>query len=150
MIYSFTWNRFPIKICDWFLAYFTCEITWKQPIMKWAQHVISVVACCHSAKLFAIDTQTLQLPQNGAVTRMWKQCQIRPLQKKCAIGVVWCKKEGMLLKTRAPWCSMCAIVQSTTNRICAKNCTYMYMVQASEHGMWSPLLLATTVRSFAC
>ena len=21
---SFTWNRFPIKICDWFLAYFTC------------------------------------------------------------------------------------------------------------------------------
>jgi len=26
MMRSFTWNRFPIKIFDWFLAYFTCGL----------------------------------------------------------------------------------------------------------------------------
>ena len=26
MMRSFTWNQSPIKICDWFLAYFTCGV----------------------------------------------------------------------------------------------------------------------------
>jgi len=31
------------------------------------------------------------------VTRMWRSCQVQTSQKEQTIGVVCCKKEGMLL-----------------------------------------------------
>jgi len=34
---SDTWNRFPIKICDWFLAYFTCGVKLLELEYRYAQ-----------------------------------------------------------------------------------------------------------------
>ena len=61
--------------------------------------VISIVACCHGAKLCAHAAWGFRSQQNGAVTRMWRSCQVQPSHKEHAVGVVRCKKEGMLLQT---------------------------------------------------
>jgi len=60
--------------------------------------MISIVACCHSAKLCAHAARDFQLQQNGAVTRMWRSSRVQPSHKERAVGVVRCKKEGMLLQ----------------------------------------------------
>jgi len=52
--------------------------------------------CIHSAWAF-------QSQQTGALTRMWRWCQVQPSQKECAIGAVHCKKEGTLLQPLS-WC----------------------------------------------
>jgi len=60
--------------------------------------MISIVACCHGAKFCAHAARDFRSQQNGAVTRMWRLCQVQPSPKERAIGVVRCKKEGMLLQ----------------------------------------------------
>ena len=45
-------------------------------------HVISIVACCHSVKLCALAAQAFRSQQNGAVTRMWRSCQVQLSQLK--------------------------------------------------------------------
>jgi len=56
--------------------------------------------------------------QNGAVTRMWRSCYVKPSQKERAIGAVRCKKEGMLLKPLRWRCAECVIHH---NGMCANN-----------------------------
>ena len=81
----------------------------EQAIIEWSWHVISIVACCHSAKLCAHAAGTFWSQQNGAVTRMWRSCQVQPSHKEHAIGVVCCKKEGMLLQPLRWLCVECLV-----------------------------------------
>jgi len=81
----------------------------EQAIIEWSRQVISVAACCHSAKLCAHAARDFRSQQNGAVTRMWRSCQVQPSGKERAIGAVRCKKEGMLLQTLGWRCVECAI-----------------------------------------
>ena len=60
---------------------------------------VSTVACCHGAKLCAHAARDFRSQQNDAVTRMWRSCRFQPSHKERAIGVVRCKKEGMLFAT---------------------------------------------------
>jgi len=71
--------------------------------------MISIGVCCHSAKLCAHAARDFRSQQNGAVTRMWRSCQVQPSQKERAIGVVRCKKGGMLLQPLRWHCVECVI-----------------------------------------
>jgi len=50
------------------------------------------------------DTST-----NGAATRMWRSCYVKPSHKERAIGAVRCNKEGMLLQHLRWRCIKCVI-----------------------------------------
>jgi len=65
--------------------------------------MISIVACCHGAKLCAHVARDVRSQQNGTVTRMWRSCGVQPSHKERAIGAVRCKREGMLLQALG-WC----------------------------------------------
>jgi len=47
--------------------------------------------------------------QNGAVTRMWRPCRVQPSHKERAIGVVRCKKEGLLWQPLR-WCFVDCVI----------------------------------------
>ena len=55
---------------------------------------ISIVACCHSVKLCTLAARPFQSQQSGALTRIWRWCQVQPSQKERAIGVVHGKNRG--------------------------------------------------------
>ena len=82
----------------------------EQAIVREIASMISIVACCHGAKLCAYAARDFRLHQNGAVTRMWRSCRVQPSHKKRAIGVVRCKKEGMLLQPLR-WCCVDCVVR---------------------------------------
>ena len=44
----------------------------EQAMIDWSRRVISIVACCHSAKLCAHTAWDFRSQQTGAVARMWK------------------------------------------------------------------------------
>jgi len=69
--------------------------------------MISIVACCHSAKLCAHTARDSD--RNKMVTRMLRSCRVQPSHKERAIGVVRCKKEGMLLQALRWCCLKCVI-----------------------------------------
>jgi len=71
--------------------------------------MISIVACCHSAKLCAHATQDFRSQQNGAMTRMWMLCRVQPSHKERAVGAVRCKTEGMLLQP-LQWCCIDCVI----------------------------------------
>jgi len=71
--------------------------------------MISIVACCRSAKLCTHAAQDFRSQQYGAVTRMWRSCGVQPLHKERAIVVVRCKKEGMLLQPLR-WCCVDCVI----------------------------------------
>ena len=75
----------------------------EQAIIEWSRRVISIVACCHGAKLCAHAPRDFRSQQNGAVTRMWRSCGVQPSHKERTIGVVRCKTEGILLQPLR-WC----------------------------------------------
>ena len=81
----------------------------EQATKEWYQRVISIVACCHSANLCAHAARAFQSQQNGALTRIWRLCQVQPSHKERAIGAVHCKKEGMLLQPLRWHCVECVI-----------------------------------------
>jgi len=55
---------------------------------------ISIVACCHSVKLCTLAARPFQSQQSGALTGIWRWCQVQPSQKERAIGVVHGKNRG--------------------------------------------------------
>ena len=71
--------------------------------------MISIVACCHGAKLCVHAARDFRSQQNGAVTRMWRTCRVQPSHKEHVIDVVHCKKEGMLLQSLQWRCVDCVI-----------------------------------------
>jgi len=81
----------------------------EQAIIEWSWRVISIVACCHSVKLCAHVARAFRSQQNGAMTRTWRSCRVQPSHKERAIGVVRCKKEGMLLQPLRWRCVECVI-----------------------------------------
>ena len=112
--------------------------------------MISIVACCHGAKLCAYVAWHFPSQQNGAVTRMWRSCRVQPSQKERAISVVRLKRRGCLCNLSG---DVVLTVWFTTNGMCAKNKNiYAWCQQAfnkRDCDAWSLLLLAATVRSFA-
>jgi len=60
----------------------------EQAIVREIASMISIVACCHDAKLCAHTACDFRLQQNGAVTRMWRSCRVQPSHKEHVIGVV--------------------------------------------------------------
>ena len=102
LIVWFTTNRMCPKnknICMWR----------EQAIIEWSRRVISIVACCHGAKLCAHAARDFRSQQNGGVTRMWRSCGVQPSHKERAIGVVGCEKEGMLLQPLR-WCCVDCVI----------------------------------------
>ena len=81
----------------------------KQANIKWARRGILIVAWCHSVKLCALAAWPIQSQQSGALTRMWRWCQVQPSQKARAIGAIHCKNEGMLLQLLG-WCCIESVV----------------------------------------
>jgi len=71
--------------------------------------MISIVACCHSAKLCAHAARDFRSQQNGAVTRMGRLWGVQPSHKERAIGVVRCKKFWMLLQPLR-WCCVDCVI----------------------------------------
>jgi len=70
----------------------------EQAIIEWSRRVISIVACCHSVKLCAHAALAFRSQQNGAVTRMWRSCQVQTSQKEHAIGAIRCENEGIFFR----------------------------------------------------
>ena len=109
----------------------------------------SIVACCHSATLYAHAVWAFRSQQNCAVTRIWRSRQVQPSQKERAIGAVCCEK-GMLLQ---PLCWRCAECMVHHKRNVRKEQYHIYVAQASNNMSdlvrWTLLLLAATVWSFA-
>jgi len=70
----------------------------KQAEIEWARHGISVVACCHIVKLCIFVAWAFQPQQSGALTRMWRWCQVQHSQKECAIVAVL-QKRGAVVAT---------------------------------------------------
>jgi len=86
--------------------------------------------------------------QNGAVTRMWRSCEFS-LHTENAQSV-W-----FVVKSTGCCCNLSGgvvlIMWFTTNGMCVKNKTIIYVARASNSKRlraWSLLLLAATVRSF--
>jgi len=122
LIVWFTMNGMCVKNKN------TCM--WReQAIIEWSRQVISIVACCHGAKLCAHATRDFRSQQNGAVTRMWKSCGVQPSPKERAICAVRCKKEGMLLQPLRWFCVDCVIHHG-----CAWRTTpYIYVAQKNNN-----------------
>jgi len=109
--------RWPTPIYMW------CE----QAIIKWLQRMISIVACCHSVKLCALAARAFQSQQNGAVTRMWRSCQVQPSQKERA---VCCKRRGCCYNLSV---GIALNIWFTTNGICAKTNTHICVTRTSNN-----------------
>jgi len=91
--------------------------------------VISIVACCHGAKLYAYAARDFRSQQNGAVTRIWRSCGVQPSHKERAIGVVCCKKEGMLLQPLR-WCCVDCMIHH--ERDVHEEQKYMYVARTNN------------------
>ena len=136
-----------IALIMWFTTNGMCAInnniyTWReQAIIEWSWHVNSTVACCHVRSFAHMPLGLFWSQQNGAVTRMWRSCCVKPSQKECAIGALHCEKEGCNLSG-----GVALIMWFTTNKICVKNNNiYMWREQAIIEWSWH----VNTVRSFA-
>jgi len=95
--------------------------TWReQAITEWSHWVKSIVACCHSAKLCAHAARAFRSQQNGAVTKVWRSCYVKPSQKERAIGAVRWKKRGCCCNLSV---GVVLNVRFITNGMCGKNNT---------------------------
>jgi len=65
---------------------------------------------------------------------MWRSCRVQPSHKERAIGVVCCKKEGMLLQPLRWFCVDCVIHDERDVREEQK---YMYVAQTSNNTVFS-------------
>jgi len=102
----------------------------EQAIIEWSRCAISIVACCHSAKLYAFAAQAFWSQQNGAVTRMWRLCQVQPSHKECAVR---CKKEGVAWRwlCDSPWTG-CARRRTLYIYICVARTSYNRVIMARD------------------
>jgi len=100
---------------------------------EWLQCMISIV-CCHSAKFCSHVARAFRSRKNGAVTRMWRSCQVQTSLKERAIGAVVVKRRGCCCKLSS---GVALNVWRTTNGMCAKNNTiYMWREQAIIEWSW--------------
>jgi len=101
-------------------AWRTNICVWReQAIIEWSHRVISIVACCHGAKLCTYATRDFRSQQNGAVTKKWRSCRVQPSHKK-NMRSVW-----FVVKRRGCCCNLSGgvalIVWFITNEMCVKN-----------------------------
>jgi len=86
---------FITKGCGWR----TTPMWREQTEIRWARHGIFIVAWFYGRKLCALAARPFQSEQSGALTKMWRCCQVQPSQKEHKIGAVHYKNEGMFLQT---------------------------------------------------
>jgi len=137
VLYKGCWNLSGgVALIVWFTTNGMCAknkniCMWhEQAIIEWSRRVISIAACCHGAKFCAHAARDFRSQQNGAVTRMWRSCYVQPSHKERAIGVVRCKKEGMLLQTLRWRCVECVIHHERDVREEQK---YVYVARTSNN-----------------
>ena len=121
--------------------------TWgEQATIEWSRLVISIVACCHSAKLRA---HAAWLSDRNKMV-LWPGCEGRAVWNLHTKSV---RSVRFVVKRMGCCCNIsleCAIPHEQDVReeqhpyICGANKQYQ-----SNHSMWTLLLLAATVRSFA-
>ena len=80
-----------------------------------------------SVKLCAFAARPFQSQQSGALTRMWRWCQVQPPQKERAMGAVHCKHQGMLLQLLRGCCNesvvfVCPIHENDQRWTCRPSC----------------------------
>jgi len=80
-------------------AWRTTPMWREQAEIKLSRRGIFIVAWCNSGKLCALAARRFQSQQSGALTKMWRWCQVQPSQKERAIGAVHCKKRGDVVGT---------------------------------------------------
>jgi len=119
----------PWTGCAWRITpiYVLCE----QAEIAWARCGTSNIACCHSVKLCALAARPFQSKQCGALTRMWRWCQVQPSQKKNVRQVPFIAK-------RKGRCCILSVdialkVWFITNGICAKSNTQIYVTRTSNN-----------------
>ena len=103
---------------------------WREQAIEWSRRVISIVACCHSAKLCAHATRDFQSQQNGAATRTWSSCRVRPLHKEHAISAVRRKKGRDVVATSlVVFCWLC---DSPRTGCAQRRAPYIYVARTSN------------------
>jgi len=90
-------------------AWWTTPMWREQAEINWSRRGIFIVVLYNSGKHCALAARPFQSQQNGALTRMWKWCQVQPSQKERAKDAVRCKNEGMLLESLS-WCCIESVV----------------------------------------
>jgi len=99
----------------------------KQAIMEWLWRMISIVACCHSAKLCAHAAWAFRSQQNGAVTRILRLCCVKPSKKIVRSVHFFVKRRGCCYNLSV---GIALNMWFTTNGMCVKNnTTYMWHEQ---------------------
>jgi len=116
----------PQADCGWR----TTPMWREQAETEWALRVISIVTCCHSVKLCAHAARAFQSQQGGALTRMWRWCQVQPSQKERAIDAVRWKRRGCCCNLSV---DVVLKVRFTTNGMCAKSNTHIYVARTSNY-----------------
>ena len=122
--------------------------TWhEQAIIEFTCHGHSIVACCHSAKLCAHVAWAFRTQQNGAVTRMWRLCYVRPSQKNVRSMPVVVKRRDVVATSLCWRCVECVIhykwdvheekhhiyvAQTSNNRVIAVHDLYCCLLSQCE------------------
>ena len=119
----------PQADCGWR----TTPMWREQAETEWALRVISIVTCCHSVKLCAHAARAFQSQQGGALTRMWRWCQVQPSQKERAIDAVRWKRRGCCCNLSV---DVVLKVRFTTTG-CALRVTPIYMWREQAIIEWS-------------
>jgi len=96
-------------------------------VISSVNHYCCLPPQCEALRLAA---GLFRLQQNGAVTRMWRSCCVKPSQKECAIGAVRCKNEGMLLQPLR-WCCVDCVIHH--ERDVREEQHHMYVVRTSNN-----------------
>jgi len=102
----------------------------EQTIIEWSRQVISIIACDHSVKFCAPSAYAFWSQQNGAVTGMWRSCQMQPSQIEFAISAVRYSKERKLLQSLGWYCAQSAIDHERD--VCEEQ-THIYMIRTSNN-----------------
>jgi len=79
--------------------------------------------CARAARAFRSQ-------QNGAVTRMWRSCQMQPLQKNVRAVRFVVKRRGCCCNLSV---DVALNVRFTMKRMCAKNKTHIHVAQKSNN-----------------
>ena len=120
----------------------------EQAIIEWSRQVISIVACCHGVKLCVHAARDFRSQQNGAVTRMWRSCGVQPSHTERDEREE--QKYMYVAQTRVipmEWSWWVA-----SNNACEPGEQLIVLANGDDESdlvVWSLLLLAATVRSFA-
>ena len=93
------------------------------------------LCCCLLPQCLALHTCFSGFPieKSGAVTTMWRWCQVQRSQKECAIGAVHCKMEGCWCNLQMALLWMCDSLWTG----CARRTLHKYIWRQQAITEWS-------------